>query len=296
MTLLLEKMMEEYVNTSLLRFSVLPSPRMSTAIVEPYNTILHASTTMNYKHCVFVFDNEAVYNLCTGKLGVGRPTYKNLNQHVAQVVSASTASLRFGGSLNVDLQDFNTNLVPLPRLHFPVMTYAPVISVDSHHEQQSITDMTKCCFDPSMQMTKCNPADGKYMSCCLLYRGDVTPNDVQRATAAVKLQKNIQFVEWCGTGFKNGISASRPRVLHGGDLAKMTRAVCMLANTTALKHSWAALNNKFELMYNRRAFVHWYTGEGLEDSELTNAKENVAQLIQDYQEQEVENTDKINEI
>lgn len=285
MTLLLEKLTQEYSNTSLLRFCVFPSPRMSTAVVEPYNTVLHASTTMEYDHCVFVFDNEATFNLSVKKLGVDRPSYNNLNQHIAQVVSASTASLRFDGALNVDVRDFNTNLVPLPRLHFPVVTYAPVISADNvYREQQSVADMTTACFDPSMQMATCNPANGKYMSCCLLYRGDVTPNDVQRAISAIKLQKTIQFVEWCPTGFKLGINGGHPRIDPSGDLAKMSRAVCMLANTTAFKDAWARVNHKFDLMYNRRAFVHWYTGEGLEECELANAQENLAQLVKDYQE------------
>nr|XP_053626557.1 tubulin alpha-3 chain-like [Cherax quadricarinatus] len=285
MALLLEKLTQEYSSTNLMRFCVFPSPQMSTAVVEPYNTVLHASTTMEYDHCAFVFDNEATYNICVNKLGIERPTYKNLNHHVAQVISASTASLRFDGTLNVDVQDFNTNLVPLPRLHFPVMTYAPVIPADNaYREEQSVADMTTACFDLSTQMTTCNPVNGKYMSCCLLYRGDVTPNDVQRAICDVKLKKTVQFVEWCPTGFKIGINSGSPKVLPGGDLAEMSRAVCMLANTTAMKDSWDRINHKFDLMYSRRAFVHWYVGAGLEESELSIAQENLAQLVKDYQE------------
>ncbi|XP_042874756.1 tubulin alpha chain-like isoform X2 [Penaeus japonicus] len=285
MSLLLEKVMEEFTSPSMLRFAVFPSPRMSTAVVEPYNAVLHASTTMEYDHCVFVFDNEATYNLCINKLHVGRPNYNNLNHHVAQVVSASTASLRFDGDLNVDLRDFKTNLVPLPRLHFPIVTYAPVISADNaNHEQQSVADMTNACFDSSTQMATCDPSNGKYMSCCLLYRGDVIPNDVQRAIAAIRVKKTVQFVEWCPTGFKLGINSGPPTVVPGGDLAKTNRAVCMLANTTALREAWARVNLKFDLMYSKRAFVHWYAGEGLEEAELSEARENTAQLERDYEE------------
>lgn len=51
-------------------------------------------------------------------------------------------------------------------------------------------------------MVKCDPRTGKYMGCCLLYRGDVVPKDVNNAFAAIELRKNIEFVDWCPTGFK----------------------------------------------------------------------------------------------
>ena len=42
-----------------------------------------------------------------------------------------------------------------------------------------------------------------------------------------------------------------------GDMAPVARAVCMLSNTTAIAEAWARLDHKFDLMYNKRAFVHW---------------------------------------
>ncbi len=51
-------------------------------------------------------------------------------------------------------------------------------------------------------MVKCDPAKGKYMAICLLYRGDVVPKDVNSAIAAIKASKTVQFVDWCPTGFK----------------------------------------------------------------------------------------------
>ncbi len=72
------------------------------------------------------------------------------------------------------------------------------------------------------------------MACCLLYRGDVVPKDVNTAIAAIKTQRSIQFVDWCPTGFQVGINYQPPTVSPGGDLAKVQRAVCMLSNTTAI--------------------------------------------------------------
>ena len=204
---------------------------------------------------------------------------------ICQIVSSITASLRFEGSLNVDLNEFQTNLVPYPRIHFPLVTYAPVVSAEkAQHEHFSVADITSSCFEPGNQMVKCDPRHGKYMACCLLYRGDVVPKDTSAAIAAIKAKKSIQFVDWCPTGFKVGINSQPPSVVPGGDLAKVPRAVCMLSNTTAIAEAWARLDHKFDLMYAKRAFVHWYVGEGMEEGEFGEAREDMAALEKDYEE------------
>ncbi len=63
-------------------------------------------------------------------------------------------------------------------------------------------EITKNCFEANNQMVKCDPRKGKYMAVCMLYRGDVVPKDVNAAIASLKMNKTIQFVDWCPTGFK----------------------------------------------------------------------------------------------
>ena len=67
--------------------------------------------------------------------------------------------------------------------------------------------MTFACFETGNQMVKADPREGKYMACCLLYRGDVVPKDVQSAIATIKTKRTIQFVDWCPTGFKVSVSS-----------------------------------------------------------------------------------------
>jgi len=283
--LLLERLSVDYGKKSKLEFSVYPAPQVATAVVEPYNSILTTHTTLEHSDCAFMVDNEAIYDICQRNLNIQRPSYHNLNRLIAQVVSSITASLRFDGSLNVDLTEFQTNLVPYPRIHFPLVSYAPVISAErAFHEQLSVSEITASCFEPNNQMVKCDPRHGKYMACCLLYRGDVVPKDVSSAIAIIKTKRTIQFVDWCPTGFKVGINYQPPTVVPGGDLAKVARAVCMLSNTTAIAEAWARLDHKFDLMYAKRAFVHWYVGEGMEEGEFSEAREDLAALEKDYEE------------
>ena len=152
----------EYGKKSKLGFSVYPAPQVSTAIVEPYNAILYTHTTLEHCDCAFLVDNQAIYDIARKNLDIVRPTYTNLNRIIAQIISSITASLRFDGALNVDLNEFQTNLVPYPRIHYPLATYAPVISVDkAHHEMMAVDEITKACFEPSNQMVKCDPRKGK---------------------------------------------------------------------------------------------------------------------------------------
>merc|ERR1712012_1139212 len=216
---------------------------------------------------------------------LGIMQFNKNNTERAKEVSSITASLRFDGALNVDLTEFQTNLVPYPRIHFPLVTYAPVISSEkAYHEQLSVAEVTNACFEPNNQMVKCDPRHGKYMACCLLYRGDVVPKDVNSAITTIKTKRSIQFVDWCPTGFKVGINYQPPTIVPGGDLAKVMRAVCCLSNTTAIMEAWARLDHKFDLMYAKRAFVHWYVGEGMEEGEFSEAREDLAALELDYQE------------
>ncbi|CAL8091754.1 unnamed protein product [Calicophoron daubneyi] len=283
--LLMERLNVDYGKKTKMELAVYPSPQISNSVVEPYNSILNTHTTLELSDCAFMVDNEALYDVCRRNLDIARPTYTSVNRLVAQIASSITAALRFDGCQNVDLVEFQTNLVPYPRIHYPLASYAPTISAEKAiHEIFTVQELTNACFEPADQLVRCDPRRGKYMACCLLYRGDIIPKEVSAAICALKSRRSIQFVDWCPTGFKVGINYQPPATVPGGDLAKAQKALCMLSNTTAVSEAWIRLDQKFDLLYSKRAFVHWFVGEGMEEGEFAEAREDLAALEKDYEE------------
>ncbi len=284
-SLMVQRLSEDYRKRTKIELCVAPAPRLSSAMVEPYNAILTTHYCIELSDVCFLMDNEAVWDICRRNLDIKRPTFTNINRILAQTISSLTAALRFEGQLNGDLTEFQTNLVPYPRIHFPLITFAPVVAAErAYHETNTVDQITKACFEPANSFVKVDQRNGKYMAVCLLYRGDVDPASVNMATATIKAANSIQFVDWCPTGFKVDINNQPTAAVPGGDLARVLRTCCMLANSTCIAEAFVRINRKFDLMFKKHAFVHWYVGEGLEEEMFISGRQDLAALEQDYEE------------
>ena len=111
------------------------------------------------------------------------PSFLEMNQLIAELISHQTASQRFSGQGKVDFTMFNTNLVPYPRIHFMMPSYAQFVPHDKKFEGAPSTDqLTQACFDESNFLLSpykerynafTNIAKANYYGCNITYRGPV---------------------------------------------------------------------------------------------------------------------------
>jgi tubulin alpha len=84
-SLLLERLSLDYGKKSKLSMCIFPSPQVSGAVVEPYNSVLACHSLLEHTDVAVMLDNEAIYDICRRNLDIERPTYTNLNRLVTQV-------------------------------------------------------------------------------------------------------------------------------------------------------------------------------------------------------------------
>ena len=98
-TLLISKIREEYPDRIMTTFSVVPSPKVSDTVVEPYNATLSVHQLVENTDETFCIDNEALYDICFRTLKLTTPTYGDLNHLVSATMSGVTTCLRFPGQV-----------------------------------------------------------------------------------------------------------------------------------------------------------------------------------------------------
>eukprot|EP00635_Sarcinochrysidales_sp_CCMP3193_P002844 CAMPEP_0118919836 /NCGR_PEP_ID=MMETSP1166-20130328/18761_1 /TAXON_ID=1104430 /ORGANISM="Chrysoreinhardia sp, Strain CCMP3193" /LENGTH=486 /DNA_ID=CAMNT_0006860371 /DNA_START=68 /DNA_END=1528 /DNA_ORIENTATION=- len=279
-TLLLSKIRDEYPDRVLATYSVLPSPKVSDSVVEPYNATLAIHHLVEHADMCFTLDNEALYDICFRTLHLASPTYGDLNHLIAAALCGTTCSLRFPGQLNCDLRKLAVNMVPFPRLHFFMTGFAPLTSRGTQaYRSISVADLTTQLFDAGNMMCAADPRHGRYLTCSCIFRGRrVSAGDVDKRMLDVTNKNSAYFVEWIPNSVKSAVCDVPPKGL--------SMAATFVGNSTAVRSLWIRIQQQFNAMFKRKAFLHWYTGEGMDELEFQEANSNLADLIAEYQQYE----------
>ncbi|KAL6087012.1 hypothetical protein STEG23_009160 [Scotinomys teguina] len=275
-TLLISKIREEFPDRIMNTFSVVPSPKVSDTVVEPYNATLSVHQLVENTDETYCIDNEALYDICFRTLKLTTPTYGDLNHLVSATMSGVTTCLRFPGQLNADLRKLAVNMVPFPRLHFFMPGFAPLTSRGSQqYRALTVPELTQQMFDAKNMMAACDPRHGRYLTVAAVFRGRMSMKEVDEQMLSVQSKNSSYFVEWIPNNVKTAVCDIPPRGL------KM--AATFIGNSTAIQELFKRISEQFTAMFRRKAFLHWYTGEGMDEMEFTEAESNMNDLVSEYQ-------------
>ncbi|KAE8357263.1 tubulin beta chain [Aspergillus caelatus] len=275
-TLLLAKIREEFPDRMMATFSVLPSPKVSDVVVEPYNAMLSVHQLVEHSDSTFCIDNDALYDICMRTLKIPQPSYGDLNHLVSAVMSGITTCLRFPGQLNSDLRKLAVNMVPFPRLHFFMVGFAPLTSRGAHAFRAiNVPELTQQLFEARNVMAGADFRIGRYLTCSTIFRGQISMKQVEEQMQSVQNKNTSYFVEWIPNNIQTAHCSIPPRNL------KMSAT--FIGNSTSIQGLFKRIGDQFTAMFRRKAFLHWYIGEGMDEMEFTEAESNMNDLVAEYQ-------------
>ena len=108
-----------------------------------------------------------------------------------------------------------------------------------------------------------------------IFRGRISMREVDEQMVNIQNKNSAYFVEWIPNNVKTAVCDIPPRGL------KM--ASTFVGNTTAVQEIFKRIGEQFTAMFRRKAFLHWYTGEGMDEMEFTEAESNMNDLVSEYQ-------------
>lgn len=317
---------EEYSDLYKFTVSVFPS-KDDDVITSPYNSILSLNQLINNADCVLPIDNQALIDICNkvdsetkktdskiyktknildvnainskGKqtnnnLNIAindkseKKPYDKMNSIIAHLLCNLTCSMRFEGSLNVDINDITMNLVPFPRMHFMLSSVSPLYHVlDKKLEPRRVDQIFYDVFNKDHHLISINSLyNGTYLASALIARGNLTISDINVNLAKQKQQ--LKMINWNQEGFKIGLCDQPP--------VNMNYGLLCLSNNTAIADCFEELKIRFLKLYKKKAHVHHYTEYMQDKTDFDRAISNVEDLINEYRSLPIKNPEIINKI
>mmetsp|Transcript_13598 Transcript_13598/g.21240 ORF Transcript_13598/g.21240 Transcript_13598/m.21240 type:complete len:460 (-) Transcript_13598:203-1582(-) len=307
-TYVLSLLADHYPDVYRFTNSVFPSED-DDVVTSPYNSALALHQLSEHADCVLPTDNRALAEICRrvqegaagGKRGsaaqdtsavseegavtaggvAGKArSFDEMNNVAANMLTHLTSSMRFEGSLNVDLNEVTMNMVPFPRLKYLISSVSPLSNFHargSDGSSFSVDAMFSSAFHKDTQLMRVEPKNSTYLACALLARGDVPISDLHRNVE--RLKKSVRMVHWNPDGFKIGLCNTPP--IH------QSKALLCLANSCCIAQTFSTFRDRFQKLYKRKAMVHHYEkfmgGNKEAKEQLDMAAENMNVLIEEYE-------------
>ena len=238
---------EHWADANLLTVTSLPSPKVSDVVVEPYNSVLTLSTLHKSATMTAVLDNGKLFNLASEVKGAGYVNWPDIHERSSRAMAALMAtSWSAGDWLSSAQQQFSA-----------------AVRAEGDCAWLAVSNEHHCLSN--CQSAKDSDTDGSR----------AWPKMEARVTAdhddsRLPLEPLHHWHEARSTTCS--AAAAHPASLHGSLTLHPTSAV----------HSFDRVCRQFDRMYKRKAFLHWYMGEGMDEMEFEEARAAVEEIRTSY--------------
>lgn len=285
---LLELFQDAFPELCRFNVAVYPSKHDEDVITAPYNAVLATERLTAASDCVIPLENAALQNFGAKSMriekslepGRKKKGFNQVNDVAAQLIAHLTASVRYPGKLNIDVNEIATNLVPFPRLHYLTASFSPYLlrewrglNAFSNMDAQIQRLLSEACADSSKLMTYCHAegASRRSLACALFTRGGSISADMIHTAMRSRLWS--RHPSWNSDGFKMGVCTVPP---YGA-----TSAILCLNNSTAVAQNFDQLRSRFNKLYHAKAMLHHYT-QLVEEQLIDGAVRDIDHLIASY--------------
>ncbi|KAK8840921.1 hypothetical protein M9Y10_027753 [Tritrichomonas musculus] len=265
---ILSHLQDEYPDLIRSTFSVLPSQKVTDTEIDTYNCILSLSQLMLTCDQVFYFDNKDLFDFAYKDLRLSTPTYGDLNYIVACDMVGATCSLRNHCCLNSDLRKISINHIPFDRLKFLKATFAPATSRGSTRcYAYKVHDLTSILFGNNEEVLL-----GASVNFC----GRFTSSD-----AVIEHMEEVNS--------KSGRDVDIKTSICHVCIENHWRSAASIKNSTDCIKKLRKQIYDFRSLFEKRACLHLFRSQGIDDPDFEIAEMDIIDLIQDYESYNLDN-------
>ena len=272
--LLMSKLREEYPRICMSGFTFLPRVLdQEDSSYSVYNSVLSIHQLVENTDFITWMDNQALYNLCLHRLKIQTPTFHDMNILSAEGMGMVTALYRFPTIANSWLLKHMINYIPFPRLHFFMLSMAPISAPGTIISQSEIVNGL---FTKEYMLADASHQGSMFLTGSIIYRGENLSHDLIPSTYTSAEASGIRFNEWMPKAVDINIfdiPCTKGRPMSG----------CFLASSGGSVLLYNKLGDRFTDMFRRKAYLQRYLDEGMDEMEFTEAESNMNDLVSEYQ-------------
>lgn len=226
-----------------------------------------------------MYDNWKLNFMCQHLLKMKSSTNQDANSLISQFLINSTSTMRYPSLLMNDNRKLAVSLVPFPRMHFMVPSLANIYPKylerwDNTADKRSLIGRL---WDHKNILLDIDPSRGRTLTFSSIFRGpNLSPVDIDLQLDGYLNSNTSYFVEWIPDHRQLAfIAQPGPTYLE--------EQASMMNNTFAIRDPLKRIGEEFTAMFRRKAFLHYYTQEGMDEMEFVEAESNVNDLLSEYE-------------